>query len=195
MTQAASLSALGTNVNSSGVLQGAGGGVPTGMLQMWSTASAPTGYLLCDGSAVSRSTYSALFAVISTTFGTGDGSTTFNLPDYRGRSPLGVSGSYALASTGGSADAVVVSHSHTITDPSHNHGLNSNIMIGSQGSSGLNTGVGAGGAYTKVGQLGDTGNTGGTGYAGTGISINTTGSSGTGANLQPYLAINFIIKT
>jgi len=165
MTQAASLSALGTNVNSSGVLQGAGGGVPTGMLQMWSTASAPTGYLLCDGSAVSRSTYSALFAVISTTFGTGDGSTTFNLPDYRGRSPLGVSGSYALASTGGSADAVVVSHTHTasVSDPAHNHGLNSNIMIGSQGSSGLNTGVGAGGAYTKVGQLGDTGNTGGTG--------------------------------
>jgi microcystin-dependent protein len=190
MTQAASLSALGTNVNSSGVLQGAGGGVPTGMLQMWSTASAPTGYLLCDGSAVSRSTYSALFAVISTTFGTGDGSTTFNLPDYRGRSPLGVSGSYALASTGGSADAVVVSHTHTISDPGHSHSASAYEW----------TIPSVGGGYLAYSRNSNANNGAqvlapGVGSATTGITAVTAGVSGTGANLQPYLAINFIIKT
>jgi microcystin-dependent protein len=64
--------------------------VITGEVKMWPTASAPTGYLFCDGSAVSRTTYSALFAVISTTWGAGDGSTTFNVPDMRSRSPVGV---------------------------------------------------------------------------------------------------------
>ena len=58
--------------------------VPAGMITAWPTATAPTGYLECDGSAVSRTTYSALFAVIAETYGNGDGSTTFNLPDLRG---------------------------------------------------------------------------------------------------------------
>jgi len=57
------------------------GSSPTGVILMFAGATAPTGYLLCDGSAVSRSTYSALFAVIGTGFGIGDGSTTFNLPN------------------------------------------------------------------------------------------------------------------
>ena len=56
--------------------------VLTGALMMWPTASAPSGYLLCNGSAVSRTTYAALFAVVGTTFGAGDGSTTFNLPNF-----------------------------------------------------------------------------------------------------------------
>ncbi len=61
----------------------------TGMISLYAGSSAPTGFLLCDGSAVSRSTYSALFAIISTTFGVGDGSTTFNVPDLRGSVPIG----------------------------------------------------------------------------------------------------------
>lgn len=64
-------------------------GGPTGMMAIWATDTAPSGWLLCYGQAVSRTTYAALFAVISTTFGVGDGSTTFNLPDMRGRFPLG----------------------------------------------------------------------------------------------------------
>ena len=56
-------------------------GVNTGLIIPWSSTSIPSGFLECDGSAVSRSTYSALFAVIGTTYGSGDGSTTFNLPD------------------------------------------------------------------------------------------------------------------
>ena len=58
--------------------------VPSGAVFWFAANSAPSGYLECDGSAVSRSTYSALFAVVGTTFGSGDGSTTFNLPDLRG---------------------------------------------------------------------------------------------------------------
>lgn len=63
--------------------------VPTGTFLAYGGSSAPTGYLLCFGQAVSRSTYSDLFAVLSTAYGVGDGSSTFNLPDYRGRIPVG----------------------------------------------------------------------------------------------------------
>ena len=62
----------------------------TGEIRMWGGASAPTGWLMCNGAAVSRSTYSALFAITSTSFGIGNGSSTFNVPDMEGRSPVGV---------------------------------------------------------------------------------------------------------
>lgn len=62
---------------------------PVGMVSPFAGAAAPTGWLLCDGSAVSRATYAALFTAISTTYGVGDGSTTFNLPDLKGRSVIG----------------------------------------------------------------------------------------------------------
>jgi len=64
--------------------------VLVGGLTPWPGASAPSGYLLCNGSAVSRITYSALFAVLGSTYGNGDGSTTFNIPDYRGEFLRGV---------------------------------------------------------------------------------------------------------
>lgn len=63
--------------------------VPIGMVAPYGGSSAPSGWLLCDGSAVSRTTYAALFAITSTTYGIGDNSTTFNLPDLRSRLPLG----------------------------------------------------------------------------------------------------------
>lgn len=65
----------------------------TGMISMYGASAAPTGFLLCDGSAVSRATYANLFAVISTNYGVGNGSTTFNLPDLQSRFPLGYSAS------------------------------------------------------------------------------------------------------
>jgi microcystin-dependent protein len=80
---------------------------PTGSMTMWSTGTAPTGWLLCDGAAVSRTTYADLFAVISTTYGTGNGSTTFNVPNLENRVPIGAGGLYSLAATGGSRDAVL----------------------------------------------------------------------------------------
>lgn len=67
--------------------------LPAGVILPYAGASVPTGYLFCDGSAVSRATYSDLFTAIATTHGTGDGSTTFNIPDYRGRFLRGVDGS------------------------------------------------------------------------------------------------------
>ena len=91
--------------------------VPIGTILDFAAATPPTGYLVCNGDAVPRSTYAALFAVIGTTWGSGDGSTTFNIPDFRGRTSIG-SGTgtggnataHALASKGG--DEALASHSH-----------------------------------------------------------------------------------
>ena len=58
-------------------------------MRAYGGASAPSGWLLCDGSAWPRNAYAALFGVIGTTFGAGDGSTTFNVPDLRGKAPIG----------------------------------------------------------------------------------------------------------
>ena len=63
--------------------------MPSGAMLQWPTSSAPTGFLLCTGAAVSRTIYAALFAVIGTTFGSGDGTTTFNLPDFDNRFAVG----------------------------------------------------------------------------------------------------------
>lgn len=160
---------------------------PTGSLLMWPTDTAPTGFLLCNGQAVSRDDYADLFAVIQTTFGAGDESTTFNLPDYRDRMPIGAGTTYSVNSTGGSADAIVVEHNHTatssVTDPGHRHSLH-------QAGSGYNPG-----GYSNASPATDDN----TGFATTGITVATTvdstGSSGTNANLPPYLGIYFIIKT
>ena len=153
----------------------------SGSIVMWPTASAPTGYLLCDGTAVSRSTYSTLFTLFGTTFGTGDGSTTFNLPNYTNRMPYGTT----IGATGGSADAVVVSHTHaaTVTDPGHHHlGSVYNYYNGSTGGGGYVSGINQSTATTD---------------STTGITVAnaSAGVSGTNANLPPYLGINFIIKT
>jgi microcystin-dependent protein len=153
----------------------------SGSIVMWPTASAPTGYLLCNGTAVSRTTYVTLFALFGTTFGTGDGSTTFNLPNYTNRMPYGTT----IGSTGGSADAVLVSHTHTasVTDFGHSHlGSVYNYYNGSAGSGGFVSGVNQSTATT-------------TSTTGVTVANSTEGVSGTNANLPPYLGINFIIKT
>lgn len=97
---------------------------PAGIVMPFAGSVAPDGWLLCDGSAVSRDTYNALFIAIGTTYGDGDGSTTFNLPDLSGRVVLGVSQSHALGTTGGEATHVLTeqelpAHSHTV--PAHGH--------------------------------------------------------------------------
>ena len=96
-----------------------------GMIYMFAGNSAPSGYLMCDGSAVSREDYSLLFAVIGTAFGNGDGSTTFNLPDLSGRVAMGASQSHAQGSTGGTETCTLTvdnlpSHLHEV--PQHGHG-------------------------------------------------------------------------
>lgn len=112
--------------------------VPSGAVVAFGGSSAPSGWLLCEGSAVSRSTYSALFNAIGTAHGSGDGSTTFNLPDYCGRFLRGADNGRgrdpdraartAMASGGNTGDNVGSTqgdqagpHGHTVTDPAHNH--------------------------------------------------------------------------
>jgi microcystin-dependent protein len=104
--------------------------IPTGVILMTARSNASPGFLLCDGSAVSRTTFADLFAAIGTTYGPGDGVTTFNLPDLRQRFPLGraVSGTGSiLGQSGGNIDHVHVgglhSHNmnHTHTVPGHHH--------------------------------------------------------------------------
>ena len=164
--------------------------VPAGALLMWGTATAPTGYLLCNGSAVSRSTYAALFAVVGTTFGSGDGSTTFNLPDYRNRFPVGAGTTYSANSSGGSADAITVSHTHTATstDAGHTHSTTYAYQT-------MDSGAGTRSYETGPYNLMYSSNAVSSGTASITTTISTTGSSGTNANLPPYLGIYFIIKT
>jgi microcystin-dependent protein len=106
--------------------------IPSGTLLFSASSVAPTGYLLCNGAAVSRTDYAALFTAIGTSWGAGDGSTTFNVPDYRGRFPVGVGtttglvdrdgnpvsgNTYVLGATGGEEDVKLIqaelpAHSH-----------------------------------------------------------------------------------
>ena len=76
-------------------------GTATGTILPWSTITPPSGFLECDGTAVSRSTYAALFAVVGTTYGIGDGSTTFNVPNLSDNVAVGKSNNKALGTTGG----------------------------------------------------------------------------------------------
>tara|TARA_R100001244_G_scaffold1425_1_gene2126 strand:+ start:536 stop:1207 length:672 start_codon:yes stop_codon:yes gene_type:complete len=79
-----------------------------GTIKPWGKSTAPVGYVLCDGTAISRTTYVDLFTIISTTYGVGNGSTTFNVPNLQGKTPQGYDGNtYNLAATGG-ANTVTV---------------------------------------------------------------------------------------
>ena len=147
-----------------------------GSILMYGGSTAPDGYLLCDGSAVSRATYSDLFDVIGTTYGSGDGSTTFNVPNLKGKIGVGYDSTQiefdTLGETGGEK-------THTlITDeiPSHSHDGLKNIQF-------VYTGSGTNGAGVAL-------------NAGTNDSRITTYDAGGGQphnNLQPYVVVNYII--
>jgi microcystin-dependent protein len=167
----------------------------TGSMLMWPTATPPVGFLLCNGQTASRATYAALFAIVGTLFGAGDGSTTFTLPDYRNRTVLGAGDLYSANSLGGSKDATLPSHNHsaTVNDPSHSH----SPAAGSTFVTNDFTGDGAfdGSRVTGQGERNPfSGNT-AAAFTGISVSIASAGSSATNANLPPYLGIFFIIKT
>lgn len=113
---------------------------PTGSMAPYGGASAPGGWLLCDGSAVSRTTYSALYAIIANAYGAGDGTTTFNLPDLRGRFIRGVDGSAGrdpdassrtASNTGGNTGNAIGSvQSYAITDHQHSVGIGTGSNLG-----------------------------------------------------------------
>jgi microcystin-dependent protein len=120
----ASGSVASVTINGNLSVTGSAPGAPTGAQMEWYTATAPTGWVIADGSAVSRTgTYAALFAVIGTIGGPGDGSTTFNLPDMRGRVAVGYKSADANFGTLGAAvgAATVASAAHTHTSAAHTH--------------------------------------------------------------------------
>ena len=124
--------------------------IPSGGIIIWSGSSSaiPSGWYLCNGSN--------------------------GTPDLRNRFVVGAGSTYAVGNTGGSADAIVVSHTHSVSDPGHNHtvGIQTKTLDQNAGGSSL---AGAGTTTTST--------------ASTGISINSTGDSATNANLQPYIVV------
>lgn len=128
----------------------------TGMILLWSgsIATIPSGWALCDG--------------------------TNGTPNLRDRFIVGAGNTYAVDATGGSADAIVVSHTHSITDSGHTH----SVPQGGAGPSNFQVGGGSNSWYNSQTTSSST----------TGITINSTGSSGTNANLPPYYALAYIMK-
>lgn len=172
------LTANGAGVAPSWQTPSAASTLPAGMVVPFAGATAPTGWLLCDGSAVSRTTYATLYAAIGVTYGLGNLLTTFNLPDMRGRVAAGkdnMGGTSANrlvnALSGGTLGATGGAERHTLSVsemPAHTH----SIGISGNGGGGTTNG----GAST----LGQTGSQGG------GASHNNT---------QPTMVLNYIIKT
>jgi microcystin-dependent protein len=166
--------------NASGAEKTATGAVvPSGTIMDFGGTSAPTGYLACDGSAVSRSTYGDLFAAIGTTWGSGDGSTTFNVPSFARRVAVGSGGS-GTATLANSVGSTGGAETHTLTTgemPAHTHPETANN----------NASTGAGNEPKGVPD--STGNT---------VSSAITGSTGGGGahnNMQPSAVVLKIIKT
>jgi len=133
--------------------------LPTGAIILWSGSlgSVPTGYVLCDG--------------------------TNSTPDLRDRFVVGAGSTYSVAATGGTADAIVVSHTHTVIDPGHLH-----VYTRATG-----TDTVSGGGITINTNVSPTSSN--TSTASTGISVASSGTSGTGQNLPPYYALAYIMKT
>jgi microcystin-dependent protein len=161
----------------------AGRDMPCGTVAPYAGSAAPSGWLLCYGQAVSRTTYAGLFATLSTTYGTGDGSTTFNLPDLRGRvvagkDDMGGSSANRLTDQSGGLNGDTLgdtggSETHTLTTtemPAHTH-------TAPQGLSST-------GGFALV-----------AGSAGTSTTTGSAGSDGAHNNVQPTIILNYIIKT
>lgn len=196
--------------------------VPSGSILEFAGFSPPAGWLFCDGSQVSRSTYANLFSVIGTAYGAGDGFSTFNLPDRRNRVGIGAGSSYSRGATGGATSATtsaagahnhggvtgqtalttnqIPSHVHTgstSVNGDHSHSLPGQTITNAPGFAG---GVAYGYAGNTTGVAGahnhsfTTNATGGN--QGHSHSISTEGNhTHTVSTLPPYLASNYIIKT
>lgn len=151
-------------------------GVPSGTIIAYGGSTEPTGWLLCNAQAVSRTTYAALFAVIGETFGAGNGTTTFNVPDLRGRAGIGAGtgggGGYGLtARTLGAFEGCETHTLITAEMPAHTH----TIAYSAQAvaNTGGNQPLSAGGTVTT----------------------SSTGGGGAHNNMPPYLVVNHLIKT
>lgn len=145
---------------------------PVGVISLFSGTTAPNGWLICDGSAVSRTTYANLFSVIGTTYGTGDGSTTFNIPDLQGRVPVGYKSTDAsfdtIGETGGEK-----SHQLTHDELPTIRYFKGDIDSYDWGNA-LNVSLPAGNVY--------------------GLKYPYVGHNYAHNNLQPYIVMNYIIS-
>lgn len=178
---------------------------PTGQVTQFAGASAPAGFLLCNGAAISRTTYAKLYAVIGTTYGAGDGSTTFNVPDLQNRVAVGKgSGTFASLNNKGGAETHTLSSNEM---PYHNHstqgllsdGGSPGVYMAGQGDG--NIVMYAGGSarwaltwynstWADWGYLGW-----GIGHRGHWAGTDYRGANWAHNNLQPYITLNYIIKT
>lgn len=152
--------------------------VKPGTITMFGVGTVQPGYLACDGSNVSRTTYAALFAVIGTTWGVGDGSTTFGLPNFARRVPMGSGGTgtgvigNVVGNIGGSENAVNVQHNHALNLSGGN-----TVLLSRSGGT-VEPSVGAGDWDLS-----------------TTATIANSGEDGTGKNVQPAAIVSFQIKT
>lgn len=175
--------------------------IPAGVILASARAAAPTGFLLCQGQAVSRTTYAVLFAAIGTTYGSGDGVTTFNVPDLRGRVPVGVDAGAGRRTV---SNLLGQSAGHQSLQ-SHTHGAGS-MLTGAESAlhhhnigwfGGQTRHEGSGFAYGTNVEVGGTTQTGDESanhiHAVTGNTAST--GSGTGENMPPYQVCQFIVKT
>ena len=169
-------------------------GVNTGIVVPWGSASIPSGFLECNGQAVSQATYAALFAVIGTTYGNPGGG-NFNVPDLTDRTVVNKSNTKSLAQTGGANTVTPTGNisgstgSTTLTScqiPSHTHSLQR-----SSSNCGGNQRIGP--ACSGAGATSDTSSTGGGSSHTHNLSANFSGSAN--SVLQPGLVLNYIIKT
>ena len=161
-------------------------GVPVGSVFTFASTTVPSGYLECNGAAVSRSTYASLFSAIGTTHGSGDGSSTFNLPDLRGQFVRGFDNGRGVDSGRSFASSQTdqnKSHAHSVTDPGHVHATtfdNKKYFPG-----GGSTTIGYGGAGTYPADVFSMSN------ANTGISLSNDGGT---ENRPKNVALMYVIK-
>lgn len=198
--------------------------VPVGTVSPYAGSSTPANWLFCNGSAVNRTTYANLFAVIGTTYGAGDGSTTFNLPDLRGRvviaqdnmGGVGAAGRVSAA-TSLNYSAGAATHSLSIGEmPNHDHGGSATTSSNGSHSHGtgsvsypyfavaaaavgtidaIQTGAGADGVmFVSGGSAGAVGTTASTGAHTHTVTVGAQGSGTGHNNLQPLLTLNYIIR-
>lgn len=177
-----------------GVKWAAPGALPAGLIFPYAGSTAPSGYLDCDGTAVSRATYAALFAAISTTYGVGDGSTTFNLPDTRGVFLRGagtqtISAISYTGTQGTTQGDQIQGHRHSVSDPGHTHTYNTSTNS-------------AGGPVITITAAGTITNAYGTLSAVTGLTVTnpttdtTNGTPRTGSETRPAnITVKYIIST
>jgi microcystin-dependent protein len=171
-------------------------GIPTATIVPWSDSSVPSGFLECAGAAVSRTTYADLFAIIGTTYGSGDGSTTFNLPDLQDNVAVGKSGTKNLASTGGANTVTSTGNvggstaNATLAESqlaSHSHTLLVSRTAQAQDFNKAGTGGNPNGGNPSTSSVGS-----GSGHS---HNMSATFSGDATSVVQPYLTIIYIIKT